>query len=90
MGVDKVTDEVANMMVNMVADMEMDKVVNMLVDMVLTRNLTWWSSVCVTRLELPKGVKYKLKQARRAQSRPVEPPARSWGQRAHRLLICFL
>ena len=34
MEVDKVTDEVANMMVNMVADMEMDKVADMVADMI--------------------------------------------------------
>ena len=39
-------------------------------------SLTWWSSMWVTRLERPKGVKDEVKQARRAQSRPEGPQAR--------------
>ena len=37
----------------------------------------WWMGAWVTRPERPKGVKAEVKQARRAQSRPEGPPARS-------------
>ena len=33
----------------------------------------------VTRPERPKGAKDEVKQARRAQSRPIGPQTRSWG-----------
>ena len=44
------------------------------------------SSVSVTWLERPMGVKAEVKQALRPQSRPVEPPARSQAWMAHRLV----
>ena len=37
-------------------------------------NIAW-----VTWPERPKNMKYEVKQARRAQSRPEGPPPRSWG-----------
>ena len=37
------------------------------------------TSAWVTRPECPKGAKDEVKQARRAQSRPEGPQARSWG-----------
>ena len=37
----------------------------------------------VTRPERSKGAKDEVKQARRAQSRPEGPPARSWALKGH-------
>ena len=37
----------------------------------------WWMEAWVTRPERQKGVKDKVKQARRAKSWPEGPPARS-------------
>ena len=58
MEVDKVIDKVADM----VADMEVDKVVDMVFNMEADMEV-YWSSAWVTRLERPKGVKDKFKQA---------------------------
>ena len=74
------SDMMVDMVAYMVVNMEGDKVADIGV------GHGGSSSVSVTWLERPMGVKAEVKQALRPQSRPVEPPARSQAWMAHRLV----